>query len=185
MRIHFAVASVLMIFASLGMAQTTASITGRVTDVSGALVPNAAIKITNVDKEVAHDVSSNDQGYYTVANLDPGNYEIAIQVTGFKPVTRKGIRLDVNQSVRLDFALEVGGVSERVEVVGSAPLLESNTAQLGTLMSEEKIADLPLNARNFTQLLTLTPGAAPVSVAQNDQGGQTTTRIGVLVFPAV
>ncbi|MGH9660766.1 MAG: hypothetical protein ACRD96_19610, partial [Bryobacteraceae bacterium] len=98
---------------------------------------------------------------------------------------RTGLKLDVNQSLRLDFALEVGQVSERVEVVGEATLLESNTAQLGTVVSEEKISDLPLNARNFTQLLTLTPGASPVSVAQNRAGGQTTPRIGVLVFPAI
>ena len=171
MRTFFTVALLLSFSAASAIAQTTAEIVGRITDVSSAVVPNAPVTITNTDKKVTHAATSNDQGYFTVANLDPGNYEIAVQVTGFKPVTRKGIRLDVNQSVRLDFALEVGGVSERIEVVESAPLLESNTAQLGTVMSEERIADLPLNARNFSQLLALTPGAAPVSVAQNNAGG--------------
>jgi len=181
----FAIVVLLDALAGACFAQTTAEITGRVMDVSGAVVANSAITVINTDKKVTRVTSSNDQGYYTVANLDPGNYEVSVQVTGFKPVTKKGIQLDVNQAVRLDFALEVGAVSERIDVTEHAPLLESSTAQLGTIMSEEKIADLPLNARNFSQLLSLTPGASPVSVAQNNQGGQTTTRIGVLVFPAL
>ena len=91
-------------FASIGLAQTNAEITGRITDVSGAVVPNTDVTVTNADKNVTRVTKSNDQGYYTVGNLEPGNYEIAAQVTGFKPVTRKGIRLDVNQAIRLDFA---------------------------------------------------------------------------------
>ena len=180
-----AIAILVLILAAAALAQTTAEITGRITDVSNAIVPNTAVKIVNVDKKVERNTTSNDQGYYTVGNLDPGNYEVSVQATGFKAVTRKGISLDVNQSVRLDFALEIGAVSERIEVVEHASVLESTTAQLGTLMSEEKISDLPLNARNFTQLISLTPGASPVSVAQNNGGGQTTAPIGVLVFPAM
>jgi hypothetical protein len=95
------------------------------------------------------------------------------------------VKLDVNQSVRLDFTLEVGQVTEKVQVVGEVALLEATTAQLGTVVTEEKISELPLNARNFTQLLTLTPGASPISVAQNRGGGQTTPPIGILVFPAI
>ncbi|MBI3682880.1 MAG: Plug domain-containing protein [Acidobacteria bacterium] len=79
----------------------------------------------------------------------------------------------------------MGQLTERIEVIGEVALLEANTAQLGTVVTEEKISDLPLNARNFSQLLTLTPGASPISVAQNRSGGQTTPRIGVLVFPAI
>jgi hypothetical protein len=183
--ISAAILFLLMILAVTAQAQTTAEITGRITDVSSAVVPGTAVKVTNVDKKIDRTTASNEQGYYTVGNLDPGNYEVSVRVAGFKAVTRKGISLDVNQSVRLDFALEVGAVSEQIEVTARAPLLESATAQLGTLMSEEKIADLPLNARNFTQLLSLTPGASPVSVAQNAGGGQTTAPIGVLVFPAI
>src|SRR6266566_8342400 len=183
--ISAAILFLLIILAITALAQTTAEITGRITDVSSAVFPGTAVKVTNVDKKIDRTTASNEQGYYTVGNLDPGNYEVSAQAAGFKSVTRKGIRIDVNQPVRLDFALEVGAVSEQIEVTARAPVLESATAQLGTLMSEEKIADLPLNVRNFTQLLSLTPGASPVSVAQNAGGGQTTAPIGVLVFPAI
>ena len=166
-------------------AQTTAEITGRVVDPSKAAVPGATVTALNIDKRTERTTTSNDQGFYTLNSLDTGAYQISVQLSGFKALTRTGIKLDVNQSLRLDFALEVGQFSEQVQVVGEVANLEANTAQLGTVMTEEKIADLPLNARNFSQLLALTPGASPISVAQNAGGGQTTQRIGVLVFPAV
>ncbi|MBL8173233.1 MAG: TonB-dependent receptor, partial [Bryobacterales bacterium] len=166
-------------------AQTSAEITGRVTDASKAVVPGATVTATNIDRRTSRTTTSNDQGYFILPSIDKGNYEVTVQASGFKPVTQTGLKLDVNQSLRLDFSLEVGAVSEKIQVVGDTPLLEVNTAQLGTVVTEEKISELPLNARNFTQLLTLTPGAAPVSVAQNAGGGQTTPRIGILVFPAI
>jgi hypothetical protein len=166
-------------------AQTAAEITGRVVDPSKAAVPGATVTALNIDKQTERTTTSNDQGFYTLNSLDTGAYQITVQLSGFKTLTRTGIKLDVNQSLRLDFALEVGQFSEKVHVVGEVANLEANTAQLGTVMTEEKIADLPLNARNFSQLLALTPGASPISVAQNAGGGQTTQRIGVLIFPAV
>jgi hypothetical protein len=174
-----------IILATSLTAQTTAEITGRVVDPSKAAVPGATVTALNIDKRTERTTTSNDQGFYTLNSLDTGAYQITVQLSGFKALTRTGIKLDVNQSLRLDFALEVGQFSEQVQVVGEVANLEANTAQLGTVMTEEKIADLPLNARNFSQLLALTPGASPISVAQNAGGGQTTQRIGVLVFPAV
>lgn len=166
-------------------AQTNAEITGRVMDASGAVAPGARITAVNTGRRTERTTTSNEQGFYILPSLDPGNYEISVQLEGFRPVSRSGVKLDVNQSARLDFVLEIGQVTERIQVTGDVPLLETNTAQLGTVVTEEKISELPLNARNFTQLLSLTPGAAPVSVAQNRGGGQTTPRIGVLVFPAI
>ena len=174
-----------IILAASLTAQTTAEITGRVVDPSKAAVPGATVTALNIDKQTERTTTSNDQGFYTFNSLDTGAYQITVQLAGFKALTRTGIKLDVNQSLRLDFALEVGQFSEKVQVVGEVANLEANTAQLGSVMTEEKIADLPLNARNFSQLLALTPGASPISVAQNAGGGQTTQRIGVLVFPAV
>lgn len=173
-------------FAStLLFAQTSAEITGRITDASRALVPGATVTAVNTEKRTERRTTSNDQGYFILTSLDTGRYDVTVEASGFKPTTRTGLKLDVNASLRLDFALEVGAVSEKIQVVGEVALLEANTAQLGTVVTEEKISELPLNARNFTQLLTLTPGAAPISVAQNAGGGQTTPRIGILVFPAI
>lgn len=166
-------------------AQTSAEITGRITDASKAAVPGATVTATNVDRKTGRTTISNDQGFFILPSIDKGNYEVTVQASGFKLVTQTGLKLDLNQSLRLDFSLEIGALVEKIQVVGDIPLLEVNSAQLGTVVTEEKISELPLNARNFTQLLTLTPGAAPISVAQNAGGGQTTPRIGILVFPAI
>jgi hypothetical protein len=167
------------------LAQTSAEITGRITDGSKAAVPGATVTAKNIDRQTERTTTSNEQGYFILTSIDKGNYEVTVQASGFKLVTQTGLKLDVDQSLRLDFALEIGAVAERIQVTAGVPLLEVNTAELGTVVTEEKISELPLNARNFTQLLTLTPGAAPISVAQNAGGGQTTPRIGVLVFPAI
>jgi Carboxypeptidase regulatory-like domain len=140
-----------IILAASLTAQTTAEITGRVVDPSKAAVPGATVTALNIDKQTERTTTSNDQGFYTLNSLDTGAYQITAQLAGFKALTRTGIKLDVNQSLRLDFALEVGQFSEKVQVVGEVANLETNTAQLGTVMTEEKIADLPLNARNFSQ----------------------------------
>lgn len=166
-------------------AQTTAEITGRLTDATNAAAPGAKVTAVNVHKGTRRTTTSNDKGYYTLTSIDTGSYDVTVDLSGFQTITRTGIKLDVNESRRLDFTLTVGTINEKIEVIGEASVVETNSGQLGTVMTEEKIADLPLNARNFSQLLSLTPGAAPVSVAQNNQGGQTTQRIGMLVFPAV
>ncbi|MFN7935540.1 MAG: carboxypeptidase regulatory-like domain-containing protein [Bryobacteraceae bacterium] len=178
-------ATLLLTFASLAMAQTNVEITGRVVDPTGAQAPGAVVTATNTQKRTQRTTTSNEEGYYTLTALEPGTYEVTVELAGFRRMTSSGNKLDVNQSLRLDFTLVVGEVAERIQVTGETVAIETNTGQLGTVMTEEKIANLPLNARNFSQLLSLTPGAAPVSVAQNNQGGQTTQRIGVLVFPAV
>jgi len=159
----------------------TAEVTGQVTDASGAPVTAAPVVVTNLDKQTSREVQTNEQGLYTVTNLVPGLYQVSVQVRGFQPSRRTGFRLDVNQSLKLDFSLKVGDLQQTVEVTGEAPVLESTTGQIGTVVTAEKISDLPLNARNFTQLLSLTPGASPVNVTQADQN----QRIGVSIQPAM
>jgi hypothetical protein len=185
MRLTYLPAVPLFLLAELMYGQTTAEITGRIVDASGAVVPGATVTTVNTDRGTERTTTSNDQGFYALPSLDTGNYRVTAGHTGFKATTHPRIQLDVNQSLRLDFTLEVGQVREQVEVTDEAPLVEANTAQLGTVVTQEKISELPLNARNFTQLLTLTPGASPISVAQNRGGGQTTPPIGILVFPAI
>ncbi len=161
-----------------------AQIGGTIQDSSHASVPGVKIVVRGALTGLHRETVSNELGVYTVPLLEPGEYAISISRAGFQTATRSGIRLDVNQMARLDFILQPGVVTETVEVQGGAPLVESTSAQLGTVVTEEKISDLPLNARNFTQLLTLTPGVSPISVTQNASGNEVQA-VGIRVFPAV
>src|SRR5881397_3783745 len=93
--------------ATLSLAQTTAGLTGTITDASGAVVPGARVTVTNVDTGVKRDAASNESGLYQFPLLQPGNYSIAVQREGFKAVTRDGVRLEVNQVARIDFLMQL------------------------------------------------------------------------------
>ena len=168
-----------------GVAQTqNAQVNGTITDQQGAVIPGASVTVSNASTQVSRTVTTSAGGTYVITNLQPGIYQLEVSHEGFQRAQSDLMSLEVNQIATMDISLVVGAVTETIEVVAEAAQLQSTSAQLGTVVSEEKITDLPLNARNFTQLLTLTPGATPVSVAQNRRGSQL-ARVGVLVFPAI
>jgi hypothetical protein len=140
----------------LGQA-TTAQINGRIADPSGAAVPDARIVITNVETALKRESVSNEQGNYAAPLLPPGNYTINIFKEGFRPVTRSGMTLTVDQTVRLDVILEVGSVTEAVNVTAAAPLLEQETSALGQVVDNEKVTSIPINGRSPFRLIQLTP----------------------------
>ena len=163
----------------------TAGVTGHVTDPTGAVIPGAAIDITNLATGVSQSTVSNNVGAYSVLNLPPAFYQITVEKEGFQQTFIPTVQLEVNQSLVQDFALEVGLVTETVEVSASAQLLQGSSAEMGAVVGEQAVMDLPLNGRNFTQLLTLTPGVAPVSTAQNAGGFGARTNAGAFSFPAI
>jgi hypothetical protein len=138
---------------------TFASIVGTVRDRSGAVVPGATVTVTNTGTNQNRSAVTNDQGDYLVASLLPGEYGVAVEMAGFKKQVRGGIVLQVNQRARLDFALEVGQIADTVNVTGGAPLVESETAEVGKVVESRQVSDLPLNGRNYLQLATLVAGA--------------------------
>ena len=175
----------LLLGLSIAWAQTqNAQIAGTVTDPSGARVVDAEVVVTNVSTSVARTVVTGATGNYSVPNLTPGVYTVEVSAAGFQQAVSDLISLDVNQSATFDVELRVGSVAETVEVTAEGVQLESSTAQLGTVVTEEKIQELPLNGRNFTQLLTLTTGASPVSVGLN-RGGAQIQQVGTFAFPAI
>src|SRR5262245_18339202 len=143
--------------------QETATITGEVRDASGALVPKAAITITNVETNANLKSETNDQGVYTVPSLKPGPYSITVEKAGFKKMVRSGITLQVNQVARIDLAMQVGELSTAVEIVEAAALLETETSARGSVIDRKKIVDLPLNGRDYNQLALLSPGVLPTT----------------------
>ncbi len=150
---------------------TTGQISGTVEDVSGALVAGASVQATNLDTKVTRTVSSGASGSYVLPLLPPGAYEVVITKPGFQSVTENGIKLDVNQSLAINPMLKPGASSENVEVHAASQLLDPTTSEVGTVIGQAAVNDLPLNGRNFTQLLTLVPGATPVSTSQGAHQG--------------
>jgi hypothetical protein len=137
---------------------TSASITGTLRDSSGAVIVNSTVKAVSVETGHESSTVSNADGIYTVTPLPPGRYTLNVQAPGFKRVTTNEIVLDVNQVARVDLTLEVGGTADTVSVTGVAPLLDTETTQLGSVVTGTTTVNLPLNGRNFAQLTLLAPG---------------------------
>ena len=181
----FLAVAMALFFSPNAPAQTqNGQIKGLVTDDGGARIPKAAITATNQRTQVYRTVESSATGDYAISNLQPGVYRIGVTKPGFQKGLSEEVTVDVNQIVTLDVQLRVGAVNETVTVAAEGTMLESATAQLGTVMTEEKIVDLPLNARNFSELVTLTPGATPVSVGENNSP-LFVQKVGQSYFPAI
>jgi len=160
-----------LISASGVFAQGTSEITGTVTDPTGAAISGAKITVTSTATSTTRNTTSNESGNYDIPALTPGVYDVKVSFTGFRESERKAVQLQVAQVARLDFSLELGNVSDTVEVSGGAPVLETDNATIGTVIENRRIVDLPLNGRNPLQLVSLTPGATTNGPASS-QGQQ-------------
>ena len=136
----------------------TATISGTVTDSSSAIVVGATVTAVNNGTGFQRQTVSGDQGQYNLPGLTPGSYNLTVEFSGFRRAELKAITLQVDQNARLNVALEIGQVTETVEIAGQAPLVESSNATLGAVVDTQKILALPLNGRNFLQLAKLVPG---------------------------
>src|SRR5436190_17205366 len=164
-------------------AQATATLNGVVRDSSAAVIPQATVTLHNTDTGTDGESLTSDSGLYVFVSVPPGEYVLKVTRDGFTTATQAA-HVVVNQSSTQDIILRVGSTQESVTVEATAVNLETANATLGTVIQSKQVTDLPLNGRNFTQLLALTPGVSPVSVAQNSGGAQAAP-VGSFVFPAV
>lgn len=139
-------------------AQATAQLNGTVRDATGAVVPNVIITVINEATGIRSEVKTNDVGNYLVPLLQPGMYRAQVQLEGFKSLTRTGIRLEVAQTGRVDFTLEVGSTADSIDVTDQAPLLDAGSNAIGGLVDPTRIENLPMKGRNTNSLLMLVPG---------------------------
>lgn len=142
---------------------STGSITGMVSDPTGARIPGVTLEMTNVDTGVELTAASNDAGEFTIPLLQPGEYRLVAHSPGFRTRTQGGLVIESGRVMRLDISLELGEVAETVEVVGSAPLLESETATMGQFIENKTVTDMPLNGRRVGELLALMGNAVFVT----------------------
>jgi hypothetical protein len=139
-------------------AQEAGTILGVVKDPSGAVIPNATVTITNVDTTVSRTATTGADGAFRVPALQPGHYSVKVEAAGFQTQTQTGLTLNVAQELVVNAALQVGAASQEVTVTGEAPIVNTTTSSLGTLVNDQRVADLPLNGRNYLDLTLLTPG---------------------------
>jgi hypothetical protein len=157
------VALALLCAASLFGQGSTGSITGIVTDSSDARLPGAAIEVLNTETGIAINATANEAGEYTVPLLQPGRYQLTARMDGFRTYSQTGLVIELGRVTRLDIAMEVGQVTETVEVVGSAPLLESETSTVGQFIENKTVTDMPLNGRRVGELAALMGNAVTIS----------------------
>jgi hypothetical protein len=139
-------------------AQTNGTILGTVTDASGAAIAGAAVEVKNIETGVVRGVVTNTQGRYNVPELIVGEYEVQASMTGFQTTVRKDITLSVGSQSVVDFSLEVGQQQQTVTVEGQVSQVETTSAALSALIDQRQMRELPLNGRNFEQLIFLAPG---------------------------
>ncbi|MDX2179964.1 MAG: TonB-dependent receptor [Bryobacteraceae bacterium] len=149
----------------------TGEINGSVTDATGAVVGGATVTVSNPATGFTRVIQSNSEGLYSAPALIPGVYSIKIEMKGFGAQVRNEVELQVGQIAKIDFALQVGNVAEVVEVTGGAPVLETESTSVGTVIENKRIVELPLNGRNYLQLASLIPGATTNGPASS-QGQQ-------------
>ncbi|HXG56499.1 MAG TPA: TonB-dependent receptor, partial [Vicinamibacterales bacterium] len=168
--------------AAAAHAQTVSgSLVGTVTDRSGAVLPGAAIVITDVERGTKRESVTNTEGQYTLSSLEPGPYQVAIEMTGFKKFVRDRVDVAINTTVRVDAKLDVGGVTETVEVSGARPVLQTDRSDLTHQITPVQLENLPLSLdNNYQSLLELAPGvteANDVGSAFGNPNGSVVNRV--------
>jgi hypothetical protein len=151
----------------------TGTIVGTVSDPSEAVIPKAQVTVRNQDTNARREALTDDDGDYSVPLLPPGLYEVSVEKEGFRHSVHSDVKLEVDQTARVDFLLQVGQPSEQVVVTESVPLVQTDTSTLGQVVDRKQVGELPLNARNFLTFALLVPGSQlPVAGSQNStQGG--------------
>src|SRR5271165_4532647 len=147
------------------------TIVGLVRDASGAVVQGAKVTVEDVDRGVQMTLSTNDDGEYVASPLHIGRYRVTVEKAGFKKAVSEVVELNVQGRIAINITLQVGQISEEMVVTGAAPLLETETSELGQVVDQKRVSNLPLNGRNFAQLALLSPGTAPSEPGARDEGG--------------
>src|SRR5262245_13147098 len=168
-----------LLFSSGAFAQlNTGTISGTVTDQTGAVTPGAAIAVKNLGTGVSRELQANEAGRYSAEALPVGNYEVAVSLTGFQRVVRSGIELTVGRNAVVDVILKLGDVADAVTVEGDVSEVETTTATVANLVDEKRVSAIPLNNRDLTQLAYFTPGVLKVPTVASTQSGTSAGGLG-------
>src|SRR5262245_26467621 len=180
LRTAISVVVFIVLAAVVSQAQTaTGEINGTNSDPNGAAVPGSIVKLINQATKGETETSTNQSGHFTFVNLKPASYVLMVETKGFKKTLTNPFSLGVSKTITQNVSLSVGEMSEVVEITAGSELVQSSSSELGSVINERTVQDLPLNGRNFTQLLTLTPGVTPLSTSQNRSIGGVEGNVGI------
>ena len=161
-------------WAATTQAQTQGGISGLVTDSSGAAVPGATVTVTNTATRGTRNTTTNVEGLYTFPAVPPGTYALKVELQGFKTAEIRSFKVDVQQTVRVDVPLQLGALDETVTVIGESTLLNTQSTTIGTVIENKVVTELPLNGRQYLNLVALSPNVNVLSPA----AGQAAARLG-------
>jgi hypothetical protein len=168
------VATLLAVWVATVQAQTQGGISGLVTDSSGAAVPGATVTVTNTATRGTRNTTTNVEGLYTFPAVPPGTYALKVELQGFKTAEIRSFKVDVQQTVRVDVPLQLGALDETVTVIGESTLLNTQSTTIGTVIENKVVTELPLNGRQYLNLVALSPNVNVLSPA----AGQAAARLG-------
>jgi len=150
---------------------TVGSISGTVRDPQGAAIPKAEVTVTEEATNATRTVTANDEGFYSIPSLPVGRYTLSTSPSGFKKTVNSGVELHIADRLNVDLNLEVGAMSETMTVTGEASIVETHNSDVSSLVTEKQVTELPLNGRNYAQLVTLVPGISPGTGTSFSTGG--------------
>ncbi len=154
---------VILLGAALAWAGITGSISGVVTDSTGAVIAGAAVTATETQTGVRMQITTDSKGFYNFPSLPIGTYTVEVRAHGFKTYTQNDLVVDANSALRVNVTLQLGEATERIIITTDAVQVETQNTQMGEVISGSKIAAVPLNGRAFTDLLSLQPGVVPTA----------------------
>jgi hypothetical protein len=149
---------------------STATLTGRVTDSNGAAIVRAKVDANNIDTNLTFSTVTNDEGLFVIPNLPPGRYRIFVQKDGFTTIIRSNVILHVQDIISLSFSMQPGSIIQSMTIDGGAPLIQKESATVGTVVDRQFVENLPLNGRSFQSLIALTPGVVLTKASFGEQG---------------
>src|SRR4051812_12329568 len=167
--------TVLILLASwvvTGRAQTQGAVTGTVTDTSGASIPGANVTVTNTATSGTRNTVTNGDGVYSFPGLPPGSYQLKVELQGFKTAEIPAFKVDIQQTVRMDVSLQVGALNETVTVAGRTVLLNTQSTTLGTVIENKIVTELPLNGRQYLNLVAISPNVNVLSPSAGQAGAR-------------
>lgn len=168
MRTLLSIVAALFVYVSLASAGTTGTISGEVKDITGAVIPSATVRLSNLAQGTENKSQSDANGWYTFPSLPVGRYDLQIEAPGFKIERRSGLVIDADSVLKIDAVLQVAGKAQEVTVESSAIRVETESTQMGEVLNSQTMTAVPLNGRSYTDLLALEPGIVPKSTQTPD-----------------